>query len=177
MHYRQSILFFGLVLPLILAVALAGGAFYARQSVGTSFALKEKQFKSYQQNQAGTESLEAELASKRDSVKRWKTLLSEETKSQVNNHVRKLQEALPSKEFQQTSTNYPPSIGGFGSVSAQRSSQIRLGFRGTYRALQRALLELETRMPQLQLQEIRIDATSTQASLNNVDVTYTAWEN
>ncbi|HEY8961910.1 MAG TPA: hypothetical protein VIM57_06860 [Luteolibacter sp.] len=177
MHYRQSILFFGLVLPLILAAALIGGAFYARQSVIASFAQKEKQFNSYRQNQAGAESIEKELASKRDHVKRWKALLSEETKSQVNNHVRKLQEALPSKEFQQTSTNYPPSTGGFGSVSAQRSSQIRLGFRGTYRTLQRAFLELETRMPQLQLQEIRIDANSTQASLNNVDVTYTAWEN
>ena len=67
--------------------------------------------------------------------------------------------------------------GGFASVSAQKSSQIRLGFRGTYRGLQRAFLELETRMPQLQLQEIKIDANSTQASMNNVDITYTAWEN
>ena len=177
MHYRQSILFFGLVLPLILAAALVGGAFYARQSVGDSFAAKEKQFRSYQQNQAGAEALEKELAPKRDHVKRWKAMLAEETKSQVNNHVRKLQESLPGKEFQQTSTDSLQSTGGFGGVSAQRSSQIRLGFRGTYRALQRAFVELETKMPQLQLQEIRIDANSTQASMNNVDVTYTAWEN
>jgi hypothetical protein len=37
-------------------------------------------------------------------------------------------------------------------------------------------MELETRMPQLQLQEIKIDP-SPQSSLLNFQVTYTAWEN
>jgi hypothetical protein len=177
MHYRQSILFFGLVLPFVLAAVLIGGAFYARQNVRDSFVNKEKQFKSFELNRQGAQALEAELEPKRNHMIRWKALMAEETKSQVNNHVRKLQESLTGKEFQQTSTDSLPTTGGFGSVSAQRSSQIRLGFRGTFRALQRAFLDLETRMPQLQMQEIKIDANPTQVSMDNVDVTYTAWEN
>jgi len=46
--------------------------------------------------------------------------------------------------------------------------------------MQRAFLELETRMPQLQLQEMRIEPNSNQQNpspLLNVQVTYTAWEN
>jgi hypothetical protein len=32
-------------------------------------------------------------------------------------------------------------------------------------------------MPQLQLQELRIDPSNTQSTLLNYQVTYTAWEN
>lgn len=177
MHYRQSILLFGLILPLVLAGLIVGGAFYARQSVAQSYGAKEKQFKLYEQNKRGAEALEKELTVKREYVKQWKSLLAEETKSQVNNHIRKIQDSPLGKEFQQTSTDSLNMPGGFASVSAQKSSQIRLGFRGTYRALQRAFLELETRMPQLQMQELKIDANASQASMNNVDITYTAWEN
>ena len=52
-----------------------------------------------------------------------------------------------------------------------------MAFRGTFRTMQRAFLELETRMPQLQLQELRIDPSSSQSSLLNFQVIYTAWEN
>ena len=53
-------------------------------------------------------------------------------------------------------------------------------FRGTFRTMQRAFLELESRMPQLQLQELRIDPSpnqQNQAPLLNFQVNYTAWEN
>jgi hypothetical protein len=52
-----------------------------------------------------------------------------------------------------------------------------MAYRGTFRTLQRAFLALETRMPQLQLQEFKIEPNSTQASLLNLQVTYTSWEN
>jgi hypothetical protein len=177
MYYRQSILFFGLIIPLLIAGLVAGGVFYARHTAAESFATKERQYKLYEQNKRSADLLDKDLSAKRDYVARWKALLAEETKSQVNNHIRKMQDSSFGKEFQQTSTESLNSPGGFASVSAQKSSQIRLGFRGTYRGLQRAFLELETRMPQLQLQEIKIDANATQASMNNVDITYTAWEN
>ena len=43
--------------------------------------------------------------------------------------------------------------------------------------MQRAFLELETRMPRLQLQDLKIDPSASQSSLLNFQVTYTAWEN
>jgi hypothetical protein len=177
MHYRQSILFFGLILPLLGCGLLVGGALYFRQDVVTSFADKEKQYRTFQQSRVAANDMEKKVAAKRPYATAWKTLLAEETKSEINNQLRKIQDTLPTKEFQKTATDSLNMSGGFASVSAQKSSQIRLGFRGTYRAIQRAFLELETRMPQLQLHEFRMDPNTNQASLNNVDVTYTAWEN
>ena len=85
--------------------------------------------------------------------------------------------SLPTKEIQKTASERLPVKGGFGTISAQPSSQVRMAFRGTFRTMQRAFLELETRMPQLQLQELRIDPSTSQSSLLNFQVTYTAWEN
>ena len=62
-------------------------------------------------------------------------------------------------------------------LAQETASQLRIAFRGTFRTMQRAFLELETRMPQLQLQELKIDPSSTQSSLLNIQVNYTAWEN
>jgi hypothetical protein len=95
----------------------------------------------------------------------------------VTTNIREITEHLPAKEIQQTAFEPTNTKGGFGAVSAQPSSQLRIAFRGTYRTMQRAFLELETRMPQLQLQEMRIDPSSNQSSLLNFQVSYTAWEN
>ena len=64
---------------------------------------------------------------------------------------------------------------GFGSVSAQNSAPLELSFRANFRSMQRAFLELESRLPQLQLNELRIDLTPQSSNLN-FQVTYTAWE-
>ena len=42
--------------------------------------------------------------------------------------------------------------------------------------MQKAFIELETRMPQLQLQDLKIDPSSSSTSTLNFQVTYTAWE-
>jgi hypothetical protein len=66
---------------------------------------------------------------------------------------------------------------GFGTVSAQNSEALRFNLKGTFRTTQKALIELETRMPNLQLQELRIDPnTAGSSSIINIQLTYTAWE-
>ena len=117
------------------------------------------------------------VARQRQHLERWETQLAEETASAVGTNLREIYAQLPSKEIQQTAFERPGASGGFGTASAQNSSQIRIALRGTFRTLQRAFLELETRMPQLQLEELRIDPNATQSSLLNLQVTYTAWEN
>lgn len=178
MFYRQSIALFGIVLPLILAIAVVGGAFYLKSTMDESFATKQKAYKVYDQTRIGALGVETQVRNRRVYVDQWKAQLSEETKSALSSNLRKIQETLPGKEFQTTVTETLNTRAGFASASAQKSSQIHLGFRGTFRTVQRAFLELETRMPQLQLQEFKMDPNTTgPVSLLNFDVTYTAWEN
>lgn len=178
MHfYRQTIILFGIVVPIIIAAAVVGAGSLIKSKMTESFAMKEKNFKGYEQGRIAALDIEGQVIRERKHLDRWNAQLSEETASAVATNLREISETLPGKEIQQTSFERPANNGGFGSASANNSSQIRMAFRGTFRTLQRAFLELETRMPQLQLQEFRMDPNNSQSSLLNFQVTYTAWEN
>jgi hypothetical protein len=178
MHfYRQAIILFGIVVPIVIAAAVVGVCFAMKSKMAASFDNKQRNYKSYEQSRLAALEIESQVTRQRQHLERWNEQLSKETASTVATNLREICESLPGKEIQQTAFERPGNSGGFGSVSAQNSSQIRIAFRGTFRTLQRAFLALETRMPQLQLQELRMDpSTSQTASLLNFQVTYTAWE-
>jgi hypothetical protein len=178
MHlYRQTIVLFGIVVPIAATAGLVGVCYLLKSKMAASFDNKQKSYKTYEASRIGGLEIEAQVTRQRSHMERWKTQLSQETASAVTTHLREISEHLPPKEIQQTAFERPSANGGFGAISAQSSSQIRIAFRGTFRTMQRAFLELETRMPQLQLQDLKIDPSSTQSALLNFQVTYTAWEN
>lgn len=178
MHlYRQSIILFGAVVPVLCVAVVVSLGFMVKSKMTVSFENKQKTYKAYKQGQLAGLEIESQITRQREHLMRWQEQLSQETASTVATNLRLISDKLPSKEIQQTAFERPSASGGFGAVAAQNSSQIRIAFRGTFRTLQRAFLELETRMPQLQLQEFKMDPIATHASLMNLQVTYTAWEN
>ncbi len=178
MHlYRQSIVVFGLIVPIAATAVLLLVCYMLKSKMIESAELKEKTYKTNEiARHAGLE-IEAKITRQRQHLERWNIQLAQETASAVTTNLREIAEHLPSKEIQQTAFERPSSGGGFGATSAQKSSPIRIAFRGTFRTMQRAFLELETRMPRLQLQDLKIDPSTSQTSLLNFQVTYTAWEN
>ena len=178
MHlYRQTIILFGIVMPIMVAAAIIGGGFMLKSQMTSSFDNKQQTYKTYEASRLAALEIETQVVQQRQHMERWTEQLAQETASSVATNLRKICERLPSKEIQQTAFERPSANGGFGMAAAQKSSQLRIAFRGTFRTLQRAFVELETRMPQLQLQELQISPNSNQSSLLNLQVTYTAWEN
>ncbi|MBB5352359.1 hypothetical protein HNR46_002604 [Haloferula luteola] len=172
--YKNAITVFGFIVPaLIVAVVLTVG-FVARGHVQTSLQNKSKHFKGFNRNQQQVDQLEKQLSQKREASEYWNELLGRETASTITSHLRDISSKLPSKEFQITSQSTPQNRSGFGSASAQSSSQVNLGFRANFRSMQKAFLELETRMPQLQLQDLKISPSNQGGNLN-IDASYTAW--
>ena len=175
--YRQTIILFGIVVPMVAAAAVVGVSFMLKSRMVASFNNKQSNYKTYEQGRIAGLEIEAQVTRQRQHLDRWNESLSQETASAVATNLRGIIDQLPGKEIQQTAFERPAGSAGFGTVAAQKSSQVRISFRGTYRTLQRAFLELETRMPQLQLQELRMDPVANQTSLMNFQVAYTAWEN
>lgn len=175
--YRQPIILFGIVIPIVAGAALVGIASTLKSQVVESFNTKEKSAKTAAMGGAAARAVETQVNSQRPQMARWSTLLSLETKSMVSKNLKEIAEHLPSKEMISAGGEPSSAKAGFGSISAQNSSQVSISFRGTFRTMQRALLELETRMPQLQLQELKIIPNPNQSSLLNFQVNYTAWEN
>ena len=178
--YRQSIALFGIVLPALACSALMALCFFLKSNSLESFDNKLVLFKSFSKNSTAAHEIETKIVMQRPHLQHWATLLSEEPSSAVNTHLRAIAEALGGKEIQKTAFERTNSKGGIGTATAQSSSQLRIVFRGTFRAMQRAFLELESSMPQLQLQELRVDPspnTQNPSPLLNFQVNYTAWEN
>lgn len=176
MFYRQSIILFGFVLPLVVCAAIVGGGRFIKAKASASFEQKQALYKTAETNRVGALGIEAQVSKKRPDVERWTSELQKETASSITSHLKEIGDLLPAKEFQPTAVEYPTGSSGFAAASAQNSSQVKLAFRGTFRSVQRAFIELETRMPQLQLQELKIDPSSSSTSTLNFQVTYTAWE-
>lgn len=176
MFYKPSIILFGFVLPFAVCAGVGGAAFAMKSKAAASFEAKRSQYKNYEVNRMAAMNLEKEISQKHEHTSRWDAMLEKETGSELSSHLRQIGEIVPSKEFQLTAQERSNTRTGFGSASAQKSSQFRMSFRGTFRSLQRAFLELETRMPQLQLDDIKIDPGSNAPNTLNVSVSYTAWE-
>ena len=176
--YRQPIILFGIALPLLASAALVGIAASLKSQVVDSFNAKETSVKAAAMGVIAAQALETEVSIQRPQMQHWSSQLALETKSLVNKNLKEIAEHIPNKKELVFSNSEPSATkAGFGSVSAQNSSQVSLSFRATYRTMQLALLELETRMPQLQAGAIKIVPSPTQSSLLNFQVTYTAWEN
>lgn len=174
--YRQTIVIFGIVVPIIIAAAAVGCCFVLKSKVVASYENKLKSYKAYEISRLSSLEIETKVNKDRENLARWNEQLSQETASAVTTNLREISELLPTKEIQQTAFERPNGNGGFGNTTAQASSQIRIAFRGTFRTMQRAFLELETRMPRLQLQDLKIDPSSSGSMLLNFQVTYNAWE-
>ncbi|MEK6231345.1 MAG: hypothetical protein N2A42_05800 [Luteolibacter sp.] len=175
--YKQSIILFGIVIPIVIAAVLIGACAFVRGKITASFDEKVLYYSGYENSRLGALAIEAQISRQREDYVRWNELLEQETFSLVTTNLRAIGETLPPKEFQQTAFERLGTSAGIGSVSAQKSSGLRFNFRGTFRTVQKAFLELETRMPNLQLQQLKIDPnSSTESSLLNFQVTYTAWE-
>jgi hypothetical protein len=176
MFYRQSIVLFGFVLPFVVCAAVVGAGFAMKSKAAASFQQKQTLYASDQSNRLGALGIEAQVSKKRPHFERWNNQMAQETANSITSHLKEIGDMLPAKEFTQTMFERPSGSAGFAAASAQNSSQVKLAFRGTFRSVQKAFIELETRMPQLQLQELKIDPSSTSASTLNFQVTYTAWE-
>lgn len=174
--YKQSIIFFGIIVPMLVVAAIIGGCFFLKNYITKSFDVKTSQYQVYTQSRNATMQIESKVTKQREHLTRWKADLSSETTSALRTNLKLISDKLPSKEFQETAFDPISTKGGFGSASTQKSSQVKLSFRGTFRTVQKALAELEARMPQLQLQQLRIEP-GLQGSLLNFQVDYTAWEN
>ncbi|MCF7674679.1 MAG: hypothetical protein K9N23_16285 [Akkermansiaceae bacterium] len=178
--YRQSIALFGIVVPILILALVLGLGIAMKGRIVASFDRNEDLFKSYQTNRMAAIKIEESITKQRVHLERWSALMSEDALSAMNSNLRTIAEGLPAKEFQKGGFERTAGSGGLGSATAQNSSQLKISFRGTFRTMQRAFLELETRMPQLQLQELRITPNLNQqnpSTLLNYQVTYLAWEN
>ena len=175
-YYKESVFFFGVIIPLLVVVSVFVIMLRYKGKLEDSYRLKKSAYVEIQKIEKQRLALESKVATQDPHMKRWMALFDKPTASSVNGFLTQVQKKFAGEEFQQIAFRRGNSSGGIGGASAQPSIQIQLGFRGTYSALQNAFVELETSMPQLQLDSMKVTPNVNRKVLN-ADLVYTAWQN
>jgi hypothetical protein len=175
--YRKPIILFGIAIPVVFAILIVVISFQAKIKVAATYETRVQEYKNYQISKMSALEIEAQIVRQREVFEQWMKVIEQDPFTLVNSNMKTIAGKLPSKEFQQPLPERMTNKLGFGTVSAQTSEALRFNLKGTFRTTQKALVELETRMPNLQLQDLRIDPNNSgSSSFINVQLTYTAWE-
>ncbi len=174
-YYKQPVVVFGVVLPLLVLILIFAVSFNYRSKFEKSYRVRKEQYVAHQKVTKQREALEEKISEQAPFMTRWMGLFDKPADSSVNAVLNDVQTRYSSNELQQTSFRRSPASGGIGGASKQSAVKLQLTFRGTYRGLQNAFLEMETRMPHLQLDHLKLRKESNR-NLLNADVVYTAWQ-
>lgn len=175
-HYKDPVIIFGLVAPVLLVVLALGLGMHFRGKFEKTYQARKNQFEDFKSVEAQREALEKRINAQEPHMNRWMALFEKPTATAVNGFFSEYQKKHGGEQIQQTAFRRTTTTGGIGGASAQPSIQLQLGFRGTFRALQNAFLELETRMPQLQLDSLKLSVAQPDNRVLNMDLIYTAWQ-
>ena len=143
-HYKDPIIVFGLVVPVFLVVATLGLGVHFRGKLETTYESRKKHHQAFKTVEKERRMLERKVQSQAPHMHRWMSLFEQPAATSVNTFFRDFQKDYEATHFQQTAFRPTTVAGGIGGASQQPSIQLHFAFRGTYRALQTAFLELET---------------------------------
>ncbi|HEX5791411.1 MAG TPA: hypothetical protein VFY13_09655, partial [Luteolibacter sp.] len=85
--YRQSILLFGVIIPLVLMIAVVGIGHMLRTKINDSHAIKLKAYATNKQSEKACVNLEKENQILRDHLTRWSEQMSKETAGVVASNL------------------------------------------------------------------------------------------
>lgn len=174
-YYKQSVIGLGVAAPLLVIIVLLGVAFNYLGKLERTYEKRKVTYASFREHEKQREMLEKKVSEQDVHMVRWSKLMSEPSSTTVNDLVGQAQKKYEGKKFVLTSFRRAGTAGGIGSVSGQRSVQLILAFRGTFSALQNTFMELETKMPQLQLDSMSLSPKSG-SNVLEAQLKYTAWE-
>lgn len=170
--YRQPVLLFGAVAPLVTVVSLLGVVSWHHLNIEDSSRARQEQYKEDQKAHQERAALQRQVDELDPQLKCWTALLE----TPPSPAAKALLDDLKSRYPVVFSSFLTRPHGGIGTASKQPSARLQLCFRGTYRDLQNTFLELETCLPQLQLDSIKLRPAPDHRLLE-VDIAYTAWKN
>lgn len=173
-YYRQPIAVFGLIIPVVVSVIMAGSVLYYTGSVKKEYAAKQKEYDLSQQAKRKIKMLRGQVNENRESLDAWDDLLKTETRGTFLQHWKDASEDFNGKELTKTSRSWINFSEGIGKGVSQPSSQVVMSFVGTYRAMQQALMNLETQLPTMQLDSLDMSPEDNGKGVK-FTTTYTVW--
>ncbi len=180
--YSGPIVKNGVVIPMLFLLVLIGGIAYGLSKIKTEGAAREKIYGEYLIRVKNANLLESQLKPGRDRQKKMVELLKAEIKPAISKYLGESMTRYKDKDYelQQVSMKHIEDRGAVGNMVQANLSKVQMTFRGGYGPMQETLFDLESQMPQLQMEKIVIARTKSfgvnQREALTFNVDYIAWK-
>lgn len=173
--FRAGILVFGLVLPLLGILAVIGILVSKNSSVGKEYTEKETQYRRNQQVKMAAMAIQTKLHHYDGKSEQWRNLVAKSDVTALNETLKKVSSSFADpRTFNKTEFKFDNNDRGIGAASEQPSFSFDLTLNGTYRSIQTGLLALESEMPNLSLNSLKL-APRENDQLLEAQLSYSAW--
>lgn len=173
-NYKKSVVVFGVFIPvgilLALAVFIALKASSIHQEYEAKVALQKKDRLAQMQNEV----LNKKVATQQKELGSWTKLLAQEDRRTFLEHWKEVRKKFKAKEFTGERPVWKNASTGLGLDVKHPSSEVILTFDATYRAMQLALLEVETKLPQMQLESLEMKPNTNGGTIH-FTTRFTVW--
>ncbi len=180
--HRQSIVVFGVILPLFVILVVAMATFLGHTNLKRDFEVKIAAMERYETAKTQVQELETMLTTedRREKIIYWNSKLEQDVVQSLTQNLDKILAKYDSEILRQTEMGQATGAGGIGPRTNQPHSRMQLSFEGSFKPMQLLLAELENEMPHLLLESISIRslpaATEADKGTLQFGVVYLCWE-
>ena len=173
-YYKNAVTVFGLVLPLVVIGVLAGACLFGVARVNKKYSKAKAVYQQAQAQERQMSQMQKKVAQNGTHLKKWEEMMDRETRGSFAAHWEEAGKKFTSRDFQKAPHHWINQSEGLGQNIKQPTSQVEMKFTGTYRAMQLTLMEVESKLPQLQLDRLTVVPDNSSTKLN-FTATFTVW--
>lgn len=172
--YRKAIAVHGLGVLLIAFLFLIGGACYGLHRVRSVRRDIQSTAEQARQLTLELESARAKLCGRKERMAVWEQCLHGEVMQQMSRVLQEIMEAYREDELKQIALGRPSRRSSLAGSTEHSHSRLEVVFEGGYGPMQEVLAQLESRMPNLVLEELSVEPNKNATSLS-FRVVFTCW--
>ena len=173
-NYQKAVGLFGLAIPLFFLVLLISAVLVGKGRVDDTYRLRQQAFDQDLNTRRQIAQLENKMHSEKERLNAWQKMLAAENRSSFTDHWKRASRSFKGKEFQSSLPVWKSQSAGLGKGVKQPASQVTMSFDATFRAMQIALMEMETSLPQMQLDSMSMNPNKEGRTMN-FQTTFTLW--
>lgn len=172
--YRKAIAVHGLCVLGLAVLFLIGGAWYGLHRVRSQRKEIQTCAEEARRLTAELDAARSKLKGRREQMAEWEQSLRGEVAQQVNRVLQEIIEPYREDELRQVALSRPANRSTIAGGTENSYSRFEVVFEGGYEPMQEVLARLETRMPNLVLEELLVEPTRNSAVLS-FRIVFTCW--
>lgn len=173
-NYKKSVLIFGLLIPLLFISALTVVVLMKASDIAKTYQAKDSVMKTNKMIKLQNQNLSKKAEEQKEMLLAWDAMLSSDSRRSFLEDWKKVSKQFNTKEFRQELPIWNNKSLGLGMSVSQPASQVTINFDASYRAMQIAMMEMETKLPQMQLDTMEIKPSENKGILS-FKTTFTIW--